>query len=47
MNVLRFLLLEDSLLDAELTEAMLTEGGINCELIRVETGADFQGPSGV
>ncbi|MBN3947850.1 MAG: response regulator [Nostoc sp.] len=41
MNVLRFLLLEDSLLDAELTEAMLTEGGINCELIRVETGADF------
>ncbi|MHC5672167.1 hybrid sensor histidine kinase/response regulator [Nostoc sp.] len=41
MNVLRFLLLEDSLLDAELTEAMLTEGGINCELIRVETSADF------
>ncbi|MHC5719340.1 MAG: response regulator, partial [Nostoc sp.] len=41
MNVLRFLLLEDSLLDAELTEAILTEGGINCELIRVETGADF------
>ncbi len=41
MNVLRFLLLEDSLLDAELTEAMLTEGGINCELIRVETDADF------
>ncbi|MHC5727160.1 MAG: response regulator, partial [Nostoc sp.] len=41
MNVLRFLLLEDSLLDAELTEAMLTEGGINCELIRVETRADF------
>ncbi|MEH2238609.1 hybrid sensor histidine kinase/response regulator [Nostoc sp.] len=41
MNVLRFLLLEDSLLDAELAQAMLTEGGINCELIRVETGADF------
>ncbi|MEH1938585.1 MAG: response regulator [Nostoc sp.] len=41
MNVLRFLLLEDSLLDAELTQAMLTEGGIDCELIRVETGADF------
>ena len=41
MNVLRFLLLEDSPLDAELTQAMLTEGGINCELIRVETGADF------
>ncbi|MEH1870859.1 hybrid sensor histidine kinase/response regulator [Nostoc sp.] len=41
MNLLRFLLLEDSLLDAELAEAMLTEGGINCKLIRVETGADF------
>ena len=41
MNILRFLLLEDSLLDAELAEAMLTEGGINCELVRVETGADF------
>ncbi|MEH2314697.1 MAG: response regulator [Nostoc sp.] len=41
MNVLRFLLLEDSLLDAELTQAILTEGGINCELIRVETDADF------
>ncbi|WP_414571270.1 response regulator [Nostoc sp. CCY 9925] len=41
MNVLRFLLLEDSLLDAELTEAMLAEAGIDCELVRVETGADF------
>ncbi|MFN6475200.1 response regulator [Nostoc sp. DedQUE07] len=41
MNVLRFLLLEDSLLDAELAQMILTEGGINCELIRVETGADF------
>ncbi|WP_375470140.1 response regulator [uncultured Nostoc sp.] len=41
MNVLRFLLLEDSLLDAELVQAILTEGEINCELIRVETGADF------
>ncbi|MEH2406325.1 hybrid sensor histidine kinase/response regulator [Nostoc sp.] len=41
MNVLRFLLLEDSPLDAELAQAMLTEGGINCELIRVETGTDF------
>ncbi|MEH2118396.1 hybrid sensor histidine kinase/response regulator [Nostoc sp.] len=41
MNVLRFLLLEDSPLDAELAQAILTEGGIYCELIRVETGADF------
>jgi PAS domain S-box-containing protein len=41
MNFLRFLLLEDSVLDAELAQAMLTEGGINCKLIRVETDADF------
>ncbi|MEH2287013.1 hybrid sensor histidine kinase/response regulator [Nostoc sp.] len=41
MNILRFLLLEDSVLDAELTQAILTEGGIDCQLIRVETGADF------
>ncbi|NDJ24883.1 response regulator [Nostoc sp. B(2019)] len=41
MSVLRFLLLEDSLLDAELIQAMLTEGGIDCELVRVETSADF------
>ncbi|MEH2159255.1 hybrid sensor histidine kinase/response regulator [Nostoc sp.] len=41
MNVLRFLLLEDSMLDAELAQAILTEGGIDCELIRVETDADF------
>ncbi|MDZ8088478.1 MAG: response regulator [Nostoc sp. DedQUE12b] len=41
MNVLRFLLLEDSVLDAELAQMILTEGGINCELIRVETDADF------
>ncbi|MBW4687152.1 MAG: response regulator [Komarekiella atlantica HA4396-MV6] len=41
MSVLRFLLLEDSLLDAELVQAMLTEGGIDCELVRVETSADF------
>ncbi len=41
MSILRFLLLEDSLLDAELTQAILTEGGIDCELIRVETSADF------
>ncbi|MBD2519170.1 response regulator [Nostoc sp. FACHB-973] len=41
MSVLRFLLLEDSLLDAELTQAMLAEGGIDCELVRVESGAEF------
>jgi len=41
MSVLRFLHLEDSLLDAELAQATLTEGGIDCELLRVETSADF------
>ncbi|MFN6460404.1 MAG: response regulator [Nostoc sp. DedVER02] len=41
MNVLRFLLLEDSLLDTELIQMVLTQGEIDCELIRVETGADF------
>ncbi|MEA5604582.1 response regulator [Nostoc sp. UHCC 0252] len=41
MNVLRFLLLEDSPLDAELTQMVLAQGGIDCELMRVETGADF------
>ncbi|MBD2676584.1 MULTISPECIES: response regulator [Nostoc] len=41
MNVLRFLLLEDSLLDAELSQAMLAEGGIDCQVIRVETAAEF------
>ncbi|MCA1991133.1 MAG: PAS domain S-box protein, partial [Coleofasciculus sp. S288] len=43
MEILRILLLEDSLLDTELIEATLTEGGINCELVQVETRADFQG----
>jgi DNA-binding NtrC family response regulator len=40
---LRILLLEDSLLDTELIQANLTNGGIDCELVRVETRADFQG----
>ncbi len=41
MQGLRFLLLEDSLLDAELIEATLIEGAIECELVRVQSGADF------
>jgi PAS domain S-box-containing protein len=41
MNCLHLLLLEDSLLDAELIQVILTEGGIDCELLRVETSADF------
>jgi PAS domain S-box-containing protein len=42
MSQLVFLLLEDSLLDAELIQAMLAEGGITCELIQVQTGEEFQ-----
>ncbi len=41
MNCLHLLLLEDSLLDAELIQVILMEGGIDCELLRVETSADF------
>jgi PAS domain S-box-containing protein len=40
--MLRILLLEDSLLDTELIQAYLTDGGIDCELVRVETRTDFQ-----
>lgn len=39
--MLRILLLEDNLLDAELIQVNLTNGGIDCELVRVETSADF------
>ncbi|MFW6357734.1 MAG: PAS domain S-box protein, partial [Chroococcales cyanobacterium] len=42
MKALKFLLLEDSLLDAELIQAHLEEGNINCDLVRVETRTDFQ-----
>ena len=42
MKAYRFLLLEDSLLDAELTEAVLLEGEIPCDLVRVETQGDFR-----
>lgn len=41
MKVLRILLLEDSLLDTELIQANLTDGGIDCELVRVETRTEF------
>nr|WP_275994145.1 PAS domain S-box protein [Argonema antarcticum] len=34
-------MLEDSLLDAELIHANLSDAGIDCELVRVETRADF------
>ncbi len=38
---MRILLLEDSVLDAELVSATLADGGIECEIVRVETRADF------
>lgn len=41
MNPLRFLLLEDSYLDAELIGATLCEGGISCAIIQVQTQTDF------
>ena len=40
-GALRILNLEDSPLDAELVQAHLTEGGISCELVRVQTRSDF------
>ncbi|KAB8319660.1 response regulator [Tolypothrix campylonemoides VB511288] len=42
MSGLRILLLEDSLLDAELIHALLSEGGIACEQVHVQTQAEFQ-----
>ncbi len=41
MSGLRFLLLEDSLLDAELIHAQLTAGGIICSLEQVKTRVEF------
>ncbi|MEH2070191.1 MAG: ATP-binding protein [Nostoc sp.] len=41
MSALEFLLLEANLPDAEVVQATLREGGIDCELLRVETRADF------
>ncbi|MBW4450986.1 MAG: response regulator [Spirirestis rafaelensis WJT71-NPBG6] len=41
MTALRFLLLEDNPLDAEVIHLTLTDGGADCELLRVETRADF------
>ena len=41
MKALRILNLEDSPLDAELVHATLTQDGIECEILRVQTRADF------
>ncbi len=38
---LRFLLLEDNPLDADVIQATLVDGGIDCELLRVETRSNF------
>ncbi|WP_228061485.1 response regulator [[Phormidium] sp. LEGE 05292] len=39
--MLRFLLLEDSAIDADLIQAVLLEGGLDFELVRVQTRDDF------
>ncbi|WP_442938595.1 GAF domain-containing protein [Nostoc sp.] len=41
MSALQFLLLESNLPDAEVVQATLREGGIDCELVRVDTRAAF------
>ncbi len=41
MKALRILNLEDSPLDAELVHATLSDGGVECEILRVQTCADF------
>jgi DNA-binding NarL/FixJ family response regulator len=41
MKALRILNLEDSPLDAELVHATLTGGGVECEILRVQTHAEF------
>jgi signal transduction histidine kinase/DNA-binding response OmpR family regulator len=41
MSPLRFLLLEDSLLDAELVQVALAEGEIECEVQQVDTRSSF------
>lgn len=41
MSTPRFLLLEDKPLDTEAIQTTLTDGGIGCELSRVDTRADF------
>ncbi|MBD6616435.1 response regulator [Komarekiella sp. 'clone 1'] len=41
MTALRFLLLEGNPLDAQVIYLMLSDSGVDCELLRVETRADF------
>ena len=42
MMSLKFLILEDSVLDAELIAALLAESEMECELIQVKTRSEFQ-----
>ena len=42
MMSLKFLILEDSILDAELITALLAESEIECESIQVKTRSEFQ-----
>ncbi len=42
MSKLRILLLEDNALDAELIQAALAEGGLECDATRVQTRDDFR-----
>jgi len=41
LRTLNILHLEDSPLDAELIEAHLSDGGLDCRLVRVQTSAEF------
>ena len=41
MSTLQFLLLEDKSFESEAIQTMLTDGGINYELLRVDTRTDF------
>ncbi|BAZ42067.1 PAS/PAC sensor hybrid histidine kinase [Calothrix sp. NIES-4101] len=42
MSQLMFLLLEDSLLDVELIQALIAEGGITCDIIQAKTDQEFE-----
>jgi PAS domain S-box-containing protein len=41
MTALRFLVLEDNPLDVELMHITLTDGGVDCDLLRVDTRTEF------
>jgi len=41
MSTPRLLLLEDNLIDAEAIQAMFTDSGMDCKVLRTDTRADF------